>query len=137
MHRSLSRGIAATHDVYVFAAGQRRLARTRAVVHTCAAETRFVWQFEQPVRDTCRAHDRACRDPRTVFQIDDTVARREIRAHAGTGQQDFRAEPDCLIAGPLGELRPADTVWKPQVVFDLRSAAGLPTDGPALHQDSA
>jgi hypothetical protein len=66
-----------------------------------------------------------------------TEVRAVIRAHAGTGQLDFRAEPDCLIASPLGELRTAYTVWKSQIVFDLRSAAGLSTDGPALHQHRA
>ena len=40
-----------------------------------------------------------------------------------------------LFAGPVGEFRTADALRKPQIILDLRTAAGLSANGIALDQN--
>ena len=62
----------------------------------------------------------------------DALARRELTTHAFPSEQNFRAEPAGLVAGAFGKLRARDPVWKAKVVLDLRTAARLAANRPAL-----
>jgi len=61
-------------------------------------------------------------------------ARQQFATHTLTRNQNFGAEATGLFLRAFGELCAADALGKPQIVFDLRTAAGLAANCRPLYQ---
>src|SRR5205823_1958192 len=95
----------------------------------------LVRQAEFAVIDPSDANRGASNDICAILEIADPLAGDDFTADTGAGNENFRAEPACLLAGPLGEVRATDALRKTQIILDLRTAAGLSTDCIAFNYD--
>src|ERR1700724_3877975 len=129
MQRRLTGGVAASDDEHLLAFAEHSLARPGPV------KAILVCQPQSPVIYAGCANRRGRDDLCPVGQVTHPLTGDNLAANTFAVEQYFCAEVTRLLAGALGEFRTADALREPQIILDLRTAAGLSANGVALDQN--
>src|SRR6187402_326852 len=125
VHRRLSSGVRATHDVNVLILAGHRFSQGSAIVDARAQQPVRALHREPDPADTRRDHDSRSTDLSTVSQLDDAIL--TLRTETLRPLRDnLRAQTRGLQKCPLAQLLAADTAGEAEVVLDLGTGARLP-----------
>jgi hypothetical protein len=135
VQRGLSGRVPRAHDEHVAIFHGPRLGPGRAV-ENAGPDQRLQPRHGQPAPgDAGRDDDRLSRDLVAVGQAHDARLAALLQPGRGLGEHHVRAEDPGLLAGPAGELVPADPVREAGVIADHRAVAGLAAGNGLLQYD--
>ena len=119
MHHGLASGVAAANDEDILGSvAQRCLACPCAVVHSGDRQPVLTRQVKAAIVYTRRANICARNDLCPIFEVSGAFAGEELPTHSCAADQNLGAEATGLLSCALGQIRPADSVRKSEVIFN-------------------
>jgi hypothetical protein len=128
------RRVTGANDHDMFVAAKLGFAGASPVIDARSKQLVLVRQPKTAILYAGGAYLDAEDNPGSIVKVYDASAGRELAANAGAVNQELGSKFRGLFTRTLGEIRTTDPFWKPEIVIDLRTRAGLAADGEAFDE---